>query len=646
MFYYEVSPISIIRDGIDSFTYSSLSQLKVGQVVRVSVGRKQIIGVIIEQVSQPAYDTKEVLSIIEPTPIPTQLVDSARWLSRYYRTPLATVWQSVLPRGIDKNRRTTYHPPEKHRRHSIKNVFTKDQASAIQQITEAPPGTTLLHGITGSGKTLVYIELAKKAVADNKSVILLVPEISLTSQLVAEFSQYLSNIIVVHSKQTEAERHLAWKLALDSTSPQIIIGPRSAIFMPLANIGLIVIDECHEPSFKQEQSPRYSTLRLASILAKAHKAKVVLGSATPSVSDFYLAKKSNHPIVSLTQPAKKDTVSPSIKLVDMTRRDNLTNHQFLSNELISALDKTFTEGNQALIFHNRRGTASTTLCQNCGWQAGCPRCFVPLTLHSDKHRLVCHICNFVSSVPTSCPVCHHVDIVHKGIGTKRIEAELSKLFPKQHIARFDGDTDSANTVEKRYQQLYDGDIDLIIGTQTIAKGLDLPKLRTIGVIQADAGLALPDFSSAERTFQLLAQVVGRVGRSHHPTEVIVQSFQPDHPAILDGISQNYQDFYDRTIARRRQTNFPPFCYLLKLVCVYKTEQTALKNSRKLAELLKQHAPSSVQILGPTPAFHERVRDTYRWQLVIKSPKRQDLVDLLDHLPKSNWQYELDPTSLL
>lgn len=646
MNYYEVAPTSIVRANADTFTYSSEEPLAIGSIVTVSVGKKSLVGVTMRQVKQPAYETKPITNKVEAAPLPEPLLETARWISQYYQTHLATVLQTVLPRGLTKKRRNTAKPTAVHARERTKNVFTADQTKALETIDHSAGGTILLHGATGSGKTMVYIESTRKALDSGRSAIILVPEIALTSQLVAEFSQHFEDILLTHSRQTEAERHIVWQKALNATTPQIVIGPRSALFMPLKNIGLIAIDECHEPSLKQEQSPRYSALRVAGILGKHHQAKVILGSATPTIADYYLARESGSPIIDMPRPARTDTVASNIKLVDMTKRNNFTKHQFLSNELIDTLEKTFAAREQALIFHNRRGTASTTLCENCGWQAGCPRCYVPLTLHGDNHQLRCHICAHTSQVPTSCPTCHHADIIHKGLGTKRIEAELQKLFPKQTIARFDGDTGSNDGVDQRYSELYSGEIDLIIGTQVIAKGLDLPNLRTVGVVQADAGLDLPDFSSAERAFQLLAQVIGRVGRSHHPTDVIVQSYQPENPAIKDGLTRNYSDFYDRTIALRKHTNFPPFCHLLKLTCAYKTEKSAVQNARKLAELLKHQAPSQVQILGPTPAFYERVRDTYRWQLVLKSPRRQDLVDLLKHLPATHWQFELDPTTLL
>ena len=648
MYYYLVSPTKIIRTESQAFTYSSDERLDVGTIVVVEVGKSEIVGIVLQSVRQPDFKVKPILRLIYTATLPLPLIQTALWMSDYYGTHLATVWQTILPRGITKKRRQKTSSPLENSSNRTKNVFTPDQAKAIEIIEDMTPGTALLHGITGSGKTLVYTESARRVINEGLSAIILVPEIALTSQLVSEFSKHFDNILLTHSKQTESERHLAWQQALTSNEPVVVIGPRSALFMPVQQLGLIVIDECHEPSFKQEQSPRYSALRVASILASQHEAKVILGSATPSISDYFIAKHSGRPIISMPNSARPDTVKPTVKLIDMTKRTDFTKHQFLSNSLLDSIEQTFSANpkNQVLIFHNRRGTATTTLCQNCGWQAGCPRCFVPLTLHADQHQLVCHICGITMRVPTDCPECHNADIIHKGIGTKRIESELIKLFPNKNIARFDADTDTDETVDKRYSELHDGSIDIIIGTQVIAKGLDLPHLKTVGVVQADAGLSLPDFSSPERTFQLLAQVIGRVGRSHHPTEVIVQSYQPNHPAITDGLTQNYADFYQRTIKQRRATDFPPFTHLLKLICTYKTEAVAIKNSKKLATQLRELSPPDVTILGPTPAFYERVRDTYRWQIIVKSPHRTDLQELLKQLPPTHWQFELDPTNLL
>jgi primosomal protein N' (replication factor Y) len=602
---------------------------------------------VLSKVPKPQYDTKEIVSVIEQRPLPVPLIDLALWLSSYYTSHLATVLQTILPRGTQKTRRMREIVKAEGLRDRTTIVLTPEQTSAITTVEGMSPGSALLQGVTGSGKTYVYIELAKRALERGESTIVLVPEIALTSQLVDEFSHHFQDIILTHSRQTEAERHYAWREALNSDRPRIVIGPRSALFMPLINIGLIVIDEAHEPSFKQEQSPRYSALRAASILAKGHKAKVLLGSATPAIADYYLAQQSERPIIHMTKRAKDGSVAPTITLVDMTKRTGFKKHRFISDKLLAELTATFDDGNQALIFHNRRGSAASTLCENCGWSAICSRCFVPFTLHADKHILLCHICGTTEKVPTSCPECHSAGIIHKGIGTKLIESELQKLFPNKKITRFDGDSETGESVEQKYKELYKGEIDLIIGTQVVAKGLDLPKLRTVGVIQADTGLSLPDYGSEERTFQLLAQVIGRVGRSHHSSSVVVQSYQPGHVAVTDGLAQDYEHFYNTSLATRKRGHFPPFTYLLKLTCIYKTEAAAIKNAKKLAVELRSKVPASdIQILGPTPAFYERSHDTYRWQLTIKSQKRALLVDLMQFVPPTHWQAELDPISLL
>jgi primosomal protein N' (replication factor Y) len=445
---------------------------------------------------------------------------------------------------------------------------------------------------------------------------------------------------------SEAERHITWHEALTSKKPLVVIGARSALFTPLSNIGAIVVDESHEPSYKQEQAPRYSALRAATMLGRFHNARVIFGSATPSITDRYLAEQSHRPILTLTKSARNNRIAPTINLVDMAKRINFNGQRFLSRQLLSALEETLASGKQALIFHNRRGSAATTLCDNCGWTALCSRCYIPLTLHSDQHLLRCHICNQQEKVLTTCPVCSNVNIIHKGFGTKLIETELKKLFPKANIARFDADNDAKQTLNARYNELYKGEIDIAIGTQVVAKGLDLPHLRAVGVIQADSGLALPDFGSSERTFQLLAQVVGRVGRNEHATQVVIQSYQPSHPSVAFGLTQDYESFYKFAILERQNAKFPPFVYLLKLTCSYKSEAASIRAAQSLYNELKTKVHTSVTIFGPTPAFYERQRDNYRWQLLLKSPKREYLADALQFIPTTHWQSELDPTSLL
>ena len=644
MKYYEVSPVGIVRQDSAVFTYSSDTPIAIGSIVEIEVGKKHFTGVVLASAKKPPYTTKPIIRVIEGTPLPSALLKLALWLSQYYTTHLGTVWQTILPRGVQKSRRDRESSPHIRLRDRTHFVLNKMQSSAVENILSMAPGSAILHGVTGSGKTAVYIETTRQMLAKGKSVIILTPEIGLTPQIVDDFSQHFENILVTHSRQTEAQRHATWKQALTAISPQIIIGPRSALFVPIKNVGLIVIDEAHEPSYKQEQSPRYSALRAASVLAANYEAKLILGSATPLVTDFFTAAETKRPIITMSSPAKK-TLAPNVTLVDMTRRTSFRKHRFFSDQLLKNLEETFSDGKQALIFHNRRGSASITLCDVCGWQAVCERCHIPLTLHADTHQLRCHVCGQTDSVPTSCPSCNNADIVHKGIGTKLIESEIQKLFPNIKVARFDGDNNHETSIATKYKELYDGDVQLLIGTQVVAKGLDLPHLRSVGIIQADAGLSLPDYSSSERTFQLLAQAVGRVGRSEHATNVVVQSYQPEHPAVKFGLNQDYESFYKYTLKERQQGKYPPYRFILKLICTYKTEAAAIRNTQKVATTLKTHMPD-IEVLGPAPSFYEKQRDTYRWQLIVKSPQRGRLTEALQHVPQANWQSELDPVTLL
>lgn len=646
MQYYEVVPLKVVHASQGILTYCSKISYTAGTIVSVPVGKADVIGVIIKSVSKPAFDCKEIIIQHETKALPDRLLMLGSWLSSYYMTHPVLVWQTLLPRGIGKTRRASAQNASHPRRKRTQIVLNTSQTTAIESILENENGTTLLHGVTGSGKTQIYIETAKQTIAEGRSVIILVPEIALTSQLIAEFTPHFPDLKVTHSTMTESVRHQTWQQLLGSDKPQVVIGPRSALFSPMPNLGLIVIDECHEPTFKQEQSPRYSALRAAAMLARFAGARLVLGSATPAVADYYLAKQTGASIVRLSVPARANTVAPTVQLVDMTKKLHFNRHSFFSNDMIAAITTTLKHKHQVLLFHNRRGTAPSTLCENCGWNALCSRCFVPLTLHADAFTLRCHICALHERVPTSCPQCSEANIIHKGIGTKLIHQEISKLFPQAAIARFDGDSDAHETLEQQYQALYDGDIDIIVGTQVVAKSLDLPHLRMVGVIQADAGLALPDYMASERTFQLLAQVSGRVGRNEHPSTVVVQSYQPAHPAVTAGITSDYQLFYDMTIDERRRANFPPFTHLLKLICIYKTEDAAIRNAQAFARTIRQQSPKRVEVLGPTPAFYERVRDTYRWQLVVKSTARSDLTNIVQKLPSGHWQFELDPGSLL
>lgn len=649
MEFFEIAPLKIVRSGAEVFTYASTEPLSRGQIVEIPVGKSKMVGVVWREVKKPEFETREILRASEEI-LPEHILTAAEWMRDFYATPMPQILSGILPSGIFKNRRIPKNPDQKIS--STQNspctnfLYNSEQSVAIKNLDEISKGTTLLHGITGSGKTEIYINQAKKMLFEKqKSAIILVPEIALTSQLVANFSREFSNIKIIHSRLTEAERHKIWlQIARDKT-PQIIIGARSAIFSPVQNLGLIVIDECHEPSFRQEQTPKYSALRVASFLANTFEIKAIFGSATPSVEDYFLAdlaeKNGGNPIIRLKTLAKSTARPPEIHLVDISKKESKT-HRFFSKKLLEEMKKTLQEGKQVLIYHNRRGSASVTMCHNCGWQKLCENCFLPMTLHHDQHILACHICGRKDKIPFSCPDCGEAEIIHKGIGTKMIEEEIRKIFPDKKIARFDADSDKEETVEKLYAEIRNGEIDIIIGTQVIAKGLDLPKLKTVAVVQADAGLALPDFTSRERNFQLLSQVVGRVGRHEADTNVVIQTYQPDAPSIQFGVTQDYEAFFNFEIANRNSQNYPPFVYLLKLTCVYKTEKSAVANAQKAARQIRENFRGKVQIFGPTPAFYERVGDTYRWQIIIKSKKRQHLVKIArEFQTQAHWRADLD-----
>ncbi|MBQ6130079.1 primosomal protein N' [Candidatus Saccharibacteria bacterium] len=654
--FYEVIPTKIFRKGSTALTYSNENNLdlKPGSLVLIPLGKASCPGIVQKRVKQPSFSCKPIQKLLYPSPLPSHLLKALSWLSSYYLSPLPQVASLLLPIGIEKNRRkisSTKEPSPQAASGIIE--LNPAQLFALSTLNNIKTPTKLLFGITGSGKTNIYLKLAQETLSKNQSVILLVPEIALTSQLVEIFEKtFPGTTVLLHSKQTEAERHLLWESLLLSTSPKIVIGPRSALFAPLSNLGLIIIDEAHESSYYQENSPKYSALRLASFIAKTLHISCLLGSATPLVSDFYLAEKSAA-LVSLTQKAKSSAVEPKITIIDSTQKSNFIKNRYFSDPLLATINQNLENHHQTLIYHNRRGSAPLTLCESCGWQALCPACFLPLTLHSDSYSLLCHTCGFQQKLPSSCPDCGSPSILHKGFGTKLLETELNKLFPSAHIARFDADNKKSETLDKKFTEVKTGAFDILIGTQTVSRGLDLPLLASIGIVQADAGLSLPDFSAEEKTFELLTQVIGRVGRGHLPTaSVIIQTFRPTDPVISLAQSSDYLGFYRYLVQKRRRQSLPPFIYLAKVSVTYKTEATALKKirlaSKSLNNFLVQNSLStSVKVSPPMPCFHERTSSGFSWQLILKSKSRSALQALLSSLdPSLNAHLSLDPPSLL
>jgi primosomal protein N' (replication factor Y) len=603
-----------------------------------------VLGVVSGPAPNPKFTTKPILKSLDLPVLPKTLLGLADWILQYYPAPIGILAQSLLPAGISS--KAINEEVIENLEHPDSNnlpPLTSEQKSALKVMTSRD--SYILHGKTGSGKTRIYLELALKNVKNNKSVIILTPEISLTSQLADTFDQVFGNrVVVMHSNLTPASRQRVWIKCLRSTEPLIVIGARSALFMPVNNIGLIVLDESHESAYKQEQAPQYQTARVAAYLAKINMASLVLGSATPSIADYYLAKQRNKPIIELTKLAQQNSHKNEIIIVDKKDYSLFNKSNLLSKQLIEAIEKALNNGEQSLLYLNRRGTARIIMCQSCGWQANCPHCDIPLTYHSDKHHLRCHSCVYSANAPSSCPSCGQPDIIYKSAGTKAVVNEIERLFPSARVARYDTDNSVSESFERNFQAVKKGEIDIIVGTQMLAKGLDLPKLTTLGVILADSSLYMPDYTAEERTFQLINQVLGRIGRGHGHGKAIIQTYHPDHEVLKNAVDSDYQNFYSREIKTRQQYMFPPFCFILKVTF----KRASVKSVESAALQAKNQISASgiaVRIEGPAPSFYEKISNKYQWQLIIKSKNRSNLLEIIKILPK-NCSYDIDPLDIL
>lgn len=645
MYYYFVWVRSSRYHGQTPLTYSYDKRLSTGSIVIVEMQKELVVGVISGSTTKPKFKTKPIVEVFDLPRVPDYLLKVAAWLQAYYPAPLGIIAQQLIPAGLTLKNSSGEAEPIKIGKSNLSKLpkLTKDQVAAVEQISE--PNTYVLHGATGSGKTRIYMELAAKALAANKSAIILTPEISLITQLAGNFSQsFGERVVVYHSHQTPLERRKAWLKVLTAKVPVIVIGPRSALFSPVERLGLIVIDESHESAYKQEQAPQYQTGRVASYLAGITRSELVLGSATPSVSDYYLAEQKKKPIITISNLAQ-DSIHPDSKITFVDRKDHslFSRSQFLSQPLIEALQAALNRKEQSLLYLNRRGTARLVMCSNCGWQAACPHCDIPLTYHGDHHEMRCHSCNYRSKAPSSCPNCQHPDVTYKTAGTKAIAADVQKLFPQARVSRFDTDNLKAERFEQNYQAIHEGDVDILVGTQLLAKGIDLPKLSTLGILLADTSLYMPDYTSQERTFQLISQVLGRIGRGHVAGHAFIQTYHPDHPVLKAAVNSDYRTFYKAELAERKQYLFPPFCYLLKLTA----RRSSVNAAMKAAENLKSQIEGSykVRVEGPAPSFYERLQGKYQWQLIVKALDRQELVKIISALP-SGWSYDIDPLDLL
>lgn len=642
----------------EPLTYQAENQLPVGSLVRIPLKNELVLGIVLGSAAKPHFATKQLQPINGLGPIPSQLIALADWLSRFYATPIGSALQLILPGSIsDKRLRdlSDLGDPAQATAESPTHIYdvlpplTTQQAAALKQIDGT--NTYLIHGETGSGKTRIYLDLVKKSLEAGRSAIIMTPEIGLTSQLSLNLQASLPDqVIILHSQLTNRDRELAWLKLATANKPQVVVGPRSALFSPLQDIGLIVIDEAHDSSYKQDQTPRYNALRAAAKLAELYKSVLILGSATPNIDDYFVAEQRQKPIIRLTELARGASLPIKIEIIDLKDRSLFGGSGHLSKPLVEGLRRALDNGEQSLLYLNRRGTARLIVCENCGWQATCPHCDIPLIYHGDNHSLRCHTCGYSTSVTVSCPDCGQPSIVYKSIGTKAIADEAQRLFPEAKIARFDTDNTKSERLENNYTAVRRGDIDILIGTQTLSKGLDLPRLTTLGIVLADTSLSLPDFSAGERTYQELSQVLGRIGRGHGKTGQIprafVQTYRPDNSILKSALTKNWTEFYKTELENRHKFGFPPYYHLLKINCRRATSAAAEKATNKLADELKALGLAII-IEGPAPAFHEKSAGKYNWQLIIKTKQRGQLLEVIKIMPSSTgWSFDLDPSDLL
>ena len=507
--------------------------------------------------------------------------------------------------------------------------LNEDQRRALEQIETDlahPDGTPfLLHGVTGSGKTEVYMQAIARVLRQGKSAIVLVPEIALTEQLVQRFAaRFDSRLAVLHSGLSGGERFDEWR-RLARGDVRIAIGTRSAVFAPTWHLGLIIVDEEHDTSYKQEETPRYNARDVAIVRARQSRATVVLGSATPAVESFQNARQGKYRLLSL--PRRVDDRSlPAITLVDQ-RQHGAADERVVSGPLREAITACLERGEQSLILINRRGFAAYLQCRDCGAVSYCDHCSVALTYHRGRHRLRCHYCGFSQAVPTLCTTCERASLRPQGLGTQQVESVLGAQFPAARLARMDRDTTRAKGAHQRILRALDkGDIDILVGTQMIAKGHDYPNITLVGVVSADASLSIPDFRAPERLFQLLTQVAGRAGRGEGAGHVLIQTYRPEHESLAFACGHDFAGFFEHETARRRDLMYPPYGRLARLIVESPKADTGEAASQGLGQILQRQIPprSDVDIMGPAEAPITRLHDRYRWHLLVRSTSSRAL----------------------
>ena len=636
-----------------TFVYRLNEPVHAGCRVLVPFRRREVEGFVVGLRKDPPsgvaiHDVQKVLDS-EPL-IRPDVFELCQWISDYYLAPPGEVLKSALPPGIAAKHL------EKHvagiagtvcDRTNAPNL-TADQARVLNLIEQSNGfHAILLHGVTGSGKTEVYLRAVESFLAQGKTALVLVPEIGLTPQLTERFAERFSGrTAVLHSSLTKRRRIDDWLRIYHGEAP-VVIGTRSAVFAPLRNLGLIVVDEEHETSYKQEEMPRYHARDTAVMRAKLAGAVAVLGSATPSMESFRNAEGKKYTYTAISNRVENRPL-PEVEIVNMREEYSAAGKQVVfSRRLIEAVALRLERGEQTMLLLNRRGYAAFLLCRHCGFTFQCTSCSVAMTFHRSIDKLVCHYCGEAKRPPSRCADCNSEYIYYVGEGTERLEAELKQIFQEARIGRIDRDTmRHIRDYERVLGGFRKGEIDILVGTQMIAKGHDFPRVTLVGVIGADGPLSLPDFRAAERTFQLLTQVAGRSGRGDSPGEVVIQAYVPDHYTFQLACTHRFEDFYAHESRYRKAMFYPPFASLAGITVLDRDPARAATLARDVGKFLDSVKTPAIRILGPAPAPVERIKSVHRHQLLIKSSSRTVLHRMLKQLQQHLEDNKVGPTRVI
>jgi primosomal protein N' (replication factor Y) len=616
-------------------------KIAIGKRVFVPFQNRTAIGYVVNfKESVDFTGVKDIEGEIDKEPIlDDEMLRLTRWIADNYFCSWGEAIEAAIPSGIKKGK-TELGSRIKSGSHIKFSQFPvtsphklmPEQEKALKSIAEAIEKrefkTFLLHGITASGKTEVYLQAIDLVLKKGQGAIMLVPEIALTPQTVERFvSRFGEEVAVMHSKLTPAKRFIEWKRIKDQRA-RIVVGPRSAIFSPVRDLGLVIIDEEHETTYKQDDVPRYHARDVAEERARMKGCPLILGSATPSLESYYKAKRGDYKLIKLTKRIE-ERLLPKVKIVDM-RMELATRKRIaiFSKVLLDAVEKTVRNGKQAIIFLNRRGFSTFVNCKKCGLVLKCKRCDTILVYHFDEKKLICHYCSYKASPPDICPKCRSGYIRYFGLGTERVESEMSHSFPHLHIARMDSDTTGkAGSHDRILGEFKSGGVDMLVGTQMIAKGLDFPQVTLVGVVSADVSLNIPDFRASERTFNLLTQVAGRAGRGEDGGEVIVQTYAPEHYAVTTAAKHDYEKFYQQEMLTRKELLFPPFTNLVKVTVRARNDELSSRIAAELAEAIKREG-NSVMVAGPAPAAISRMRGYFRYNIILKGSSRLAMCGML------------------